>query len=97
MLKQRYRCRVGELDLVCRDGPTLVIVEVRARSSTSVASAVETIDRRKRERIVKATRHLLMRHPHWGEAPLRFDVFSVDGIDTPRPQIRWHKNAFDTA
>jgi putative endonuclease len=97
VLARGYRCRLGELDLVCRDGGTLVVVEVRARATTSFARALESIGYRKQRRIVQATRHLLMRHAEWHAAPIRFDVVAFDAIDTPAPQIQWVKNAFDAS
>jgi putative endonuclease len=94
-LMRRYRCRVGELDLVCTDELSLIVVEVRARSSTRYASAAASVDFRKRRRIVQATRHLLMRHPAWNERPVRFDVVAVEHIESAAPQIEWIRNAFD--
>ena len=90
-----YRCRLGELDLVCREPSTLVVVEVRARSADARCTAVESIGPSKRKRIVLATRHLLMRNAHLSELPIRFDVVAFDGIDTDRPAVAWIKNAFD--
>jgi len=95
ILKQRYRCRLGELDLVCRDQSTLVVVEVRARKKDSLTSALDSIDWNKRRRIILATRHLLMCNPQWNARPLRFDVFTVSDIDTATPQFLWTQNAFD--
>jgi putative endonuclease len=90
-----YRCRLGELDLVCRDEGHLIVVEVSARSSNNVCSAIESIGPRKRHRIVQATRHLLMRHSEWHGLSIRFDVIAIDGIDTEAAQIHWVQNAFD--
>jgi putative endonuclease len=95
VIARGYRCRLGEIDLVCRDDRYLVIVEVRARSSGALCSAVESVGIHKQRRIVLATRHLLMRHREWHGAPLRFDVVAFDAIDSAEPQIRWIKNAFD--
>jgi putative endonuclease len=97
VLIRGYRCRLGELDLVCLDGATLVVVEVRARGTTSYAQAIATVDGRKRARIIRATRHLLMRHSEWRSATVRFDVVAFDRIDTPEPQRSWIKNAFDAS
>ena len=97
VLTRGYRCRLGELDLVCRDERQLVIVEVRARSGGALCSALDSIDFHKRRRIVQATRHLLMRHAEWQAAAVRFDVVAFDAIDSPEPQIRWVKNAFDAS
>ena len=95
ILARGYRCRLGEIDLVCRDDRQLVIVEVRARSGGSRCSAVDSIDVHKRRRIVQATRHLLMRNAGWQAAAIRFDVVAFDAIDAPEPQLRWIRNAFD--
>ena len=95
VLARGYRCRLGEIDLVCRDDRQLVIVEVRARSRGARCSAAESIGVHKRRRIVQATRHLLMRHSEWQAAVIRFDVVAFDAIDAPEPHIQWIKNAFD--
>jgi putative endonuclease len=97
IIARGYRCRLGELDLVGRDRGGLVIVEVRARRRESKGSALETVGRPKQQRIIRATRHFLMRHPAWHAKPIRFDVVAIDGIDTDAPEIRWVRNAFDAA
>lgn len=97
VLTRGYRCRLGELDLVCRDGGMLIIVEVRARATSAYGSAVSTIGPRKRARIVQATRHFLMRHPEWSTACIRFDVVTFDAIETATPAICWIRNAFDAS
>ena len=84
------RFKGGELDLVMRDGDTLVVVEVRARRSSRFASAAESIDARKRARIILATQLYLAAHPQQAERALRFDVVA---IDDGRPQ--WIRGAFD--
>ncbi len=94
LLLQGYRCRLGELDWVCRDGNTLVIVEVRARAAKDWVGAIASIGSAKQRRIILATRHLLATHPEWAVLPIRFDVIGLthsnDDID-----IQWIKNAFD--
>ena len=97
ILAQGYRCRMGELDIIGSEGPVLVIVEVRARSSSSKARAIETIGASKRRRIINATRHFLMRNPDWFSRSIRFDVVAIDGIETSSPEINWQRNAFDAA
>ena len=97
VLARGYRCRLGEIDLVCRDQHTLVIVEVRARNSRAIASAAASIDARKRARIVNATRHFLMRRREWHDAAIRFDVVAFDAIDTADARISWLRNAFDAS
>lgn len=95
VLQARYRCRFGEIDLVCADREWLVIVEVRARGRGSLVRPLETIDATKRRKLVQTTRHLLMTHPHWSERPLRFDVVSIEDIDGAHPRYDWVRNAFE--
>jgi putative endonuclease len=95
VIARSYRCRLGELDLVCRSPETLVVVEVRARGTGARCSAAESIGHRKRQRIVLATRHMLMRKPELNGLPIRFDVVAFDAIDTDAPLVAWIKNAFD--
>lgn len=77
------------------DGQTLTIVEVRARASGSVTSALDTIDARKRRKLVLTTRHLFMQRPEWSEKPVRFDVVAIDDIDTRQARYEWIRGAFD--
>jgi putative endonuclease len=93
IIETGYRCRLGELDLICQQRSQLVVVEVRARRSASRVSAAESVDRFKQRRIVAATRHFLMTHPFWAERPLRFDVVAISNIDT-NPHIDWICDAF---
>ncbi len=93
LVASNHRARVGELDLVMRDGQTLVIVEVRSRSSTRVATPAETIDRYKQRRIVLATQHFILRNRHYSEWPLRFDVVGITG-QLDAAQITWIRDAF---
>jgi len=95
VLERGYRCRLGEIDLVCRDGATLVLVEVRARGNRHHGGAADSVDRRKQRKLVQAARHYLMHHPEWFEASLRFDVVAIDDIARPAPSLEWIRNAFD--
>jgi putative endonuclease len=61
VVESNYRCRGGEIDLVCRQGSAWVFVEVRARSATSLGTAAETVTGLKRHRILKAARAYMAR------------------------------------
>jgi putative endonuclease len=94
IIAQGYRCRLGELDIIGSDGSSLVVCEVRARRRGSFGSALETVGPQKQRRIIRATRHFLMRNSAWFSCPIRFDVIAIDGIDTAEPEITWVRNAF---
>lgn len=84
-----YRCRLGEIDLVLRDGPSIVFVEVRLRTNPGFGGAAESIGPRKRARIIAAARHYLAGKP---EPPCRFDVVLLERLEPPR--IEWIRDAF---
>lgn len=85
--------RLGELDLVMRDGDTLVFVEVRQRRSSDFGGALASVDRHKRRRLVRAAQLFLARHPALAQAPCRFDVVALSG-EPARPDLEWVRNAF---
>ena len=78
ILERNFRTRLGEIDLVARDGGTLVFVEVRRRlSSARYGGALGSIDGRKQRRIAAAARLYLARLR--SEPPCRFDVIALEG------------------
>lgn len=87
---QNVHGRFGEIDLIMRDGPCLVFVEVRYRRSSQFGGAIASIDRRKQQRIVTTALGYLQQHPYDG--PCRFDVVAIDGATN---RIEWLKNAFE--
>jgi putative endonuclease len=85
----------GEVDLVCEegDGDVLCFVEVRSRSSEAQGGPEETVDRRKRRRVVAAAVDWAMRHDA-AERTIRFDVVAVTFGDGA-PRIEHFPAAFD--
>jgi len=93
-LGRNYRAGHAEIDLILQDGKTIVFVEVRARSSNDYMDAVESIDRRKVEHIIQASRHYLQQHGISDSAECRFDVVTLTGA-ARAPKIEWIKAAFE--
>ena len=91
IVARNYRTRLGEIDLVAREGATLVFVEVRMRSGTRFGGAAASIDHRKRARIEAAARQYLARLAR--EPACRFDVVTLDGDN----DASWLRGAFETA
>ena len=92
IVARRYRRRGGELDIIARDGQTLVFVEVKARDGRSFGEAVEAVTALKRRRIAQLALDYIMRH-HLTNCPCRFDVVSVN-FETGEPIIEVFQNAF---
>jgi len=89
LIARNYRCRFGEIDLIVRDGKTLVFVEVRMRASDEFGGAAGSITAAKRARLARAARHYLAA---LRVAPAcRFDAVLIAGDHT----IEWLKNAFE--
>ena len=76
LLDRNWRCAAGELDLVARDGDTLVVCEVKTRSSDRFGSPLEAITRTKAARLRRLAVLWLAAHDvHPVE--IRFDVVGV--------------------
>ncbi len=94
ILARNWRCRGGELDIVARDGRVTVFVEVKERGSDSHGEGWESVTALKRRRIIRAAQLWASGHG-LSEAPLRFDVVSIDHGRDGRTRIRHEKGAFD--
>lgn len=90
IIARNYRCRFGEIDLIARDGATVVFVEVRSRASSAFGGAAASITAAKREKLLKAARHYLATLQP--APPCRFDAVLLTG-DPPR--IEWLRNAIE--
>ncbi len=87
VLARNVRVPGGEIDAVCLDGPTLVIVEVKRRDSRRFGSALRAVDARKRATLRRiAADYAQIVAP---SAKIRFDVVTLDG-----PLLSLHRNAF---
>ena len=95
LITRNYRCRAGEIDLVMREGSTLVLVEVRRRAARDHGGAAASVGPRKQRRLVLAARHLLLTQPGLRAMPARFDVVAIDGADAA-PVVNWIRDAFRT-
>lgn len=92
LLERNFRCATGEIDLIMRDGDTVVFVEVRARRNEKYGRGADTVDRRKQAKLA-ATAALWLQSQKYNGA-CRFDVVSVS-LATQPPQLDWIANAFD--
>jgi len=88
IVDRNYRTRFGEIDLIARDGGTLVFVEVRSRARRDFGDAADSVTETKRRRIESAARLYLSNFGR--EPPCRFDVITLDG-GAPA----WLRAAFD--
>jgi putative endonuclease len=96
LVLRNYRCRLGELDIVARESPDLLILaEVRLRSRLEYGDGAASVDAHKRSRLILAARHLLMTRPQLARLRIRFDVLDVRPAAAGH-EIRWIRDAFRT-
>lgn len=88
LVERNFLCKAGELDLIMRDGPGLVFVEVRNRATTRFGGALSSITPAKQKRLQRAAQFYLLRYHQ--VPPCRFDVIAIqDG------ELRWLRNVLE--
>ncbi|MCP4343047.1 MAG: YraN family protein [Desulfobulbaceae bacterium] len=94
ILAQNYRCKLGEIDIIAKDGPVLVFIEVKTRSGTSYGCPAAAVNMRKQRQISKAAQCYLAEHSLF-DSPARFDVVSVLCDHNNNHHFDHINNAFD--
>lgn len=94
IVERNLRLPEGEIDLVCRDGPTWVFVEVKSRRATWGDSAAAAVTAEKQRRLARLARHYV-KWKRLGGAPCRFDVVAITvERDGQVREIRHLRHAF---
>lgn len=89
ILDKNYRCRIGEIDLIAKDGDYLVFVEVKCRKNMKTGYPSEAVGYYKQQRIIKTAIHYTKLKGLYG-CDVRFDIVEI--VDR---KIRVIKNAFN--
>jgi putative endonuclease len=93
VIETNFRCRCGEIDIVARDGNTLVFVEVKTRRTSSYGPPQLSVTQFKQRQISKAALTYLTKS-RLTEMNARFDVISIV-LTGERSVVDHIKNAFD--
>ena len=94
-ITKNYRCPLGEIDLIAKDGDYLVFIEIKTRRDRSVSFAKEAIDQRKMRQISKVAL-AYMKANDCCDAKSRFDVIAIN-IKGGKEEIELIPNAFELA
>jgi putative endonuclease len=95
IVEKNYRKQYGEVDIIARDGDTLVFIEVKTRQTTVFGTPFEAVDARKQRQISRIAQEYIQSH-RLGDEPARFDVIAVRLERDNQPATIDHmKNAFD--
>lgn len=93
ILARRFRLPDGsaEIDIVAREGESIVFVEVKTRRTSEYGSPERAVGSEKEKKLIRAARSYLLRAgADWSQA--RFDVITV--VATKRPSISHYRDAF---
>ncbi|AVP99646.1 YraN family protein [Ahniella affigens] len=95
ILARQANSRYGEIDLITQDGEVIVFVEVRYRADDRFGGGLQSVDRHKQARLIKAAQAWVVQHPRVALSPMRFDVIAAHG-PLAALQFEWVKDAFRT-
>ncbi|MCX5741399.1 MAG: YraN family protein [Proteobacteria bacterium] len=88
IVARNYRCDLGELDLIVRDGSTIVFVEVRSRADDQHGHAAEMVGTRKQRQVSRvASFYLEAERPTYQRT--RFDVVAITGAVLEHVEDAW--------
>lgn len=89
LIARNYQKREGEIDLIMKEGDTLVFVEVKYRKDTRFGHPFDAIDVRKQATIRKLAGRFLSEHKAYVRYTKRFDYIGILG-----DKIEWINDAF---
>ena len=84
LLEANYRRPQGEIDIIAREDDTLIIVEVRTRTSTSHHTPRESVNAAKQAQLVRMA-HCYIREHRLDDVHCRYDVVEI--LATPTGKI----------
>ena len=94
IVTRNYRCKLGEIDIIARDGETLVFIEVKTRTDSAFGSPAAAVTLKKQRQIGKAAQWYLAEQDLFG-TPARFDVIAIVKGKSGRHQVELIADAFE--
>ena len=96
IITRNFRVEMGEIDIIARDGNTLVFIEVKTRVDDSIATPEDQVNTAKQHQITKVAKLYMSRYGS-PRPPARFDVVSVLWPTGREPQIKHLVDAFEAS
>jgi len=105
LIAQNFHCKGGEIDLIGLTAPQpisrfnpkpqsiLLFIEVKYSQSDQYGEPFERVDRQKQQRLIRCAQYFLKTHPQYQTYPMRFDVISQIGEESPL----WLQDAFQAS
>jgi putative endonuclease len=95
IIARRYRTRLGEIDIIARDGDTTVFVEVKSRAGDEFGGGAAAVTAWKQRKVALMAMDYLVRN-RLEDTPCRFDVVTVDVANGKEPRVEIYTNAFES-
>jgi len=90
VLSRNFRYKGGEIDIIAKNGNSIVFIEVKGRRNLSFGSAKDAVSYNKQKRIIEGSRLFMLKNNlNENEFDIRFDVITIEN-----DKIEWLKNAF---
>ena len=93
IIRKNFRCKLGEIDIIARDGRYLCFIEVKYRTDLRFGGPEAAVNYDKQKKISKVSANYLKMTGMW-EVPVRYDVLAIHG-ENRALTVNWIKNAFD--
>jgi putative endonuclease len=93
ILKANYRTKVGEIDIVARDGEVICFIEVKTRQDDGW-DAFEAVDKRKQYKIRRVAQQFLLDEFKTEDVSARFDVLGIRSTQAGTFEAELLKDAF---
>lgn len=94
VLEKNLRFRGGEIDILAREGETLVFVEIRLRKAASAEDAISSVGRRKQDRLLRAVQAFFAENPSLADRPVRLDILGIAQRPDGSLDLRLLREAF---
>ncbi len=78
VIEQNYRCKLGEVDIIARQGAYLVFIEVKTRASNKYGLPAEAVDEQKQRKLLLLAQYY-QKVKGLLDMPIRFDVVQILG------------------
>ncbi|MBP6930257.1 YraN family protein [Patescibacteria group bacterium] len=85
ILGKKVRTVCGEIDILAQEKDTLVVVEVKTKTSAEQGAPEEMVDWKKQKKLVRLAQEVNQRFPQYG---IRIDVVAIEN-----QQVRHYPNA----
>ena len=92
VLERNFKNKIGEIDIIAKEGETVAFIEVKTRSSYAFGTPAEAVNYAKQQKIIKTALSWMTDKNYDGD--IRFDVIEVLINETEAPDINYIKNAF---